>query len=191
MIGITGGIGAGKSVVSRLLRAKGLPVYDCDSQAKRILNESPELREAIARRFGSHCIAPDGTIATKEVAKIDFHDSMARTWLNHLVHSAVREDVARFADRHPDPVFVESAIMKTSRLYLQLDAMWVVSAPEDLRILRSCRRDGADIEQVKARIDAQSSEYADFGDIPVAMIFNDDSHSLLTQVDSLLDPLLL
>ena len=80
--------------------------------------------------------------------------------------------------------------MKTSRLYLQLDAMWVVTAPEELRIERSCRRDGADAEQVKARIDAQRGEFADFGDIPVAMIYNDDSHSLLTQVDSLLAPLL-
>lgn len=190
MIGITGGIGAGKSVVSRLLRAKGLPVYDCDSQAKRILNESPQLREAIARQFGSHCISPEGKIVSKELAKIIFHDSEARLWLNHLVHNAVREDVARFADRYPDPVFVESAIMKTSRLYLQLDAMWVVTAPEELRIERSCRRDGADVEQVKARIDAQRGEFSDFGDIPVAMIYNDDSHSLLTQVDSLLAPLL-
>lgn len=190
VIGITGGIGAGKSVVSRVLRCKGFTVYDCDSEARRLMEESDELKRDIACRLGGECLTPDGRLHRQAIASRIFGDDGHRRWLNSRVHAMVREDIAARAASHSDgTLFVESAIMRTSGLDLMCDAIWLVDAPTDLRLERACRRDGSDREAVLARMKSQASEFEDFACSSVATIENDGVTPLLPCIEELLEGL--
>lgn len=194
VIGITGGIGAGKSVVSRILRCKGHTVYDCDSEAKALMDASEILKREISRRLGVQCILEDGSLNRREIAACVFSDSSHREWLNGKVHSMVRIDIERriaqeFAESGEGSIFfVESAIMKTGGLDALCDAIWVVDAPEDLRLQRACSRDGADAEHVMNRINTQRDELTGFS-CPIEQIENDGADSILLQINKLLKTL--
>lgn len=197
VIGITGGIGAGKSVVSRIIRCKGYEVYDCDLEAKRIMDLSPDLHVAIAERFGNECIMPDGALDRKQIAKYVFGNDDHRLWLNSMVHAMVREDIkVKILESKYNIFFIESAILKSSRLTEMCNEIWLVTAPEELRLQRAMDRDKADRQQIIERMKSQQHEY-DFPstrnhetcDFPSArIIINDSSHPLLPQITSLLTP---
>lgn len=160
IIGITGGIGAGKSMVSRILRLKGYPVYDCDSEARRIMEGSGHIKQCISDRLGSGCINTDGSLNRQVIARHVFASESHRMWLNSLVHGMVRDDVALRAARTPgENFFVESAILSTSGLDRMCGAIWLVEAPELVRIARAAYRDGSSVESVRLRIDSQKSEF--------------------------------
>lgn len=186
LIGITGGIGAGKSVVSRILRLKGYEVYDCDMEARAIMDASEELKEALRERFGTRCVRPDGCIDRKEIAGHVFGNDSHRKWLNSIVHALVRDDLAaRIAGSDSDVFFVESAILHTSHLDEMCDSVWIVDAPEELRLERACRRDGAGRESVLARMKSQRDELANIRCGNVATILNDGRKPLLSQIEEL------
>lgn len=186
VIGITGGIGAGKSVVSRSLRCRGLAVYDCDSEARRIMEGSESLKREIACRFGDGCIGPDGSLCRPAIAGVVFADDAHRLWLNSRVHALVRDDISRRVAEAGDGVFfVESAIMKSSGLDRMCDAIWLVEAPLELRVRRACRRDGSARGAVMARIRSQSAEFDGLDCPRVETIFNDGRSPLLAQIDGL------
>lgn len=186
LIGITGGIGAGKSVVSRILRLQGHEVYDCDSEAKRLMDASGELKSAIACRFGSECVGADGSLDRKAIAGYVFGNDTHREWLNGLVHGLVREDIARrLAGPDAGICFVESAIMHTSHLDEMCDEVWLVDAPEEMRLDRASRRDGADRQAVMARMRSQRDEFANIRCGRVVRIDNDGTVSLLAQIERL------
>ena len=90
---ITGGIGSGKSVVSRICRLRGYEVYDTDYEAKRIMDHDAKIRHAITSRWGSAAVFPDGSLNRKHIASVIFADDQERLWLNALVHSAVRKEL--------------------------------------------------------------------------------------------------
>lgn len=184
-IGITGGIGAGKSVVSRILRCKGFEVYDCDSEARRLMDGSERLKTDIACRMGAHCILDSGVLDRRAIAEIVFSDDSHRDWLNKAVHEMVRNDLkARIAHCCGSVMFVESAILRTGALLPFCDEVWLVDAPEDIRLRRACSRDGADPDAVKKRMLSQAGEFSDFGNLTVLKIINDDRLSLLPQIDN-------
>lgn len=188
VIGITGGIGAGKSVVSRILRCRGYAVYDCDFEARMIMDASDDLKSALVGRFGSACVDGEGRLDRKEIARYVFGDDDHRLWLNSLVHSMVRDDIVRrLADASGPLFFVESAILRTSGLSELCDAVWIVEASEDIRLSRACMRDNTDELSVKARIDAQREELAGFRGSAVDVVFNDGLTPLLPQIDNLLN----
>lgn len=190
VIGIAGGIGAGKSVVSRVLRSKGHEVYDCDSEARRMMEASDLLKADIAARLGDSCISADGSLDRREIAKCIFGDDSCREWLNSRVHRMVREDVARRASSASEGIlFVESAILKSSGLCYLCDRIWIVDAPEEVRIERACARDGSDRDSVKARIEAQRDEESGFDDTPVDIIRNDGLCPVLPEIEKLLTSL--
>lgn len=187
VIGITGGIGAGKSVVSRVLRSKGFEVYDCDFEARRIMEESDELKSAIAARLGDECIRGDGTLDRRMIARLVFGDDSHRLWLNGRVHGMVRQDVERrVAASAGEILFVESAIFRTSGLDSICDSIWIVDAPESVRIRRACERDCSSIDAVMSRIEAQQNELTGFSGITVHAICNDGQTPLLPQIEKLL-----
>lgn len=162
MIGITGGIGSGKSVVSRILRLRGLPVYDCDLEAKRIMDSSEEVLRALNERFGDEVCPAAGPICRPMLARHVFGDDEVRLWLNSLVHRLVRDDVAAWSRRMEaagcSRCFVESAILASSGLAAMCDEIWLVTAPESERVARVASRDAADPDHIRRRIIAQKEE---------------------------------
>lgn len=157
-IGITGGIGSGKSTVCRIFAELGIAVYDSDGEAKRLMRESASLREAICREFGAESYA-GGELNRRYLASCIFGDDDARRRLNDLVHPAVMADFAAWAERQTsDYVILESAILFEAGLQSSVDRTIAVLSPEPLRVARAMKRDGADEHAVRSRMACQLSD---------------------------------
>lgn len=186
LIGITGGIGSGKSVVSRILRLRGEAVYDCDLEAKRIMDESEEVLTALNERFGDEVCPVGGPIDRKALSRHVFGSDEHRLWLNSLVHRLVREDIILWSkvleESGATRCYVESAILATSGLTAICDEIWIVTAPEKERIERVKGRDGLDEEDIRKRIESQKEEQRLVlaAGIPVRTIDNGSKASLLS-----------
>lgn len=183
LIGITGGIGAGKSVVSRILRLQGYEVYDCDLEAKRLMDGSEEVRRALAGRWGED-IYREGRLDRPRVAEIVFGDAGEKRWLDTLVHGLVRDHLKGWMaerDVAGKRLFVESAILYGSGLAEMCSEVWLVTAPLELRLRRVEERSGLSPDKALARINAQMPELRLMTEagIPVREIVNDGNHSLL------------
>lgn len=188
LIGVTGGIGAGKSVVSRILRLKGFPVYDCDSRAKDLMDSSEEILKALALHFGEEVIKNDGSLDRVLIASLVFSLDDERLWLNKLVHGAVREDLMMWkSECDAELCFVESAIMVSSGLDLLCDKIWVIEAPVELRKDRALKRGGVTEENLDLRIKAQRMEIDALPSEKVERIENSEESSLLLQIERLLN----
>ena len=164
IVGITGGIGSGKSTIARALAARGFTVYDCDKEAKRIIAENPDVQKEIIDLLGKEAFIKSPITNhqspiynTDYVAKRVFADETLLSKLNAIIHPAVGLDIMK---RQPD--FVESAILFESGLNVLCNRIIVIDAPEDIRIARTIARDyqgdasPANINKVRAaRIHAQ------------------------------------
>lgn len=201
MTAVAGGIGCGKSVVSRMLRLLGYEVYDCDSRAKSIMDGSSAIMARLAHEISSDVIetGADGmqVINRRRLADIVFNDGDALARLNAIVHSAVKDDILRWKTslaqsvlRGPLHLFVETAILVESGLDRMVDNVWEVSAPLETRIERAMMRDNAPRHLIEARIRSQRSLSDCDGvmapDIRVDRIVNDDFRPLLPQIFALL-----
>lgn len=186
LIGLTGGIGTGKSTVARILRLRGYEVYDCDLEAKRLMDESLEVRRSLRDRWGEDIYSAEGELDRRKVAEYVFADRREKAWLDSLVHGLVRDDVKRWADTHTDyrhdTVFVESAILFTSGLAGMCQEVWEVTAPLDIRLERVMKRSGLTREQALARIDAQKEEQKICQSIHTRQIVNDGTTPLLDAI---------
>lgn len=157
IIGLTGGIGSGKSVVSRILRLTGERVYDCDREAKLLMEGNREIKRRLVDEIDQRVVA-DGVIDRQLLADIVFTDEQARRRLNDIVHGAVRDDVMRIASDCP-MLFVESAILAESGLAALCDEIWLVEAgDDDLRIKRVMQRNKCEAESIRRRIRSQHRE---------------------------------
>lgn len=184
LIALTGGIGSGKSVVARMLRAMGYEVYDCDSRAKAIMDADPSIRARIAGEVCAEAVVGH-TIDRPLLAKVVFSDSRALSRLNDIVHGAVRADISSWAGSG-EIAFVETAILYQSGIDRMVSEVWEVVAPVALRLSRAMQRDGATARSVKARIDAQDT-YTPQSLHPVRKeIVNDGVVPLLPQLLTLL-----
>lgn len=190
LIAIAGGIGSGKSTVSRILVSLGLRVYDCDSRAKLLMDSDSEILRRLTEEI-SPAVVVDGVINRQLLASIVFADEDKLQRLNKIVHSSVIADIHRWADRHADEplLFVETAILLESGLHLHMDEVWLVEASEQTRLSRACARDGVTEEAIRARMARQLPVTADaLGGIPLKVIDNDGSAALLPQVLQLIAP---
>ncbi|MEI6409971.1 MAG: dephospho-CoA kinase, partial [Bacteroidota bacterium] len=155
-VGITGGIGVGKSTVCRIFEALGIPVYDADYWAKWLITNDPALKQQIKELFGAEAYLPDGTYNRAFVASQVFSDKNKLAALNASVHPAVARHGAEWhqaqIERGCPYTLKEAALMIESGSYRQLDCLIVVTAPESLRIQRVMQRDGVDEKTVRARI---------------------------------------
>ncbi|MCC8070392.1 MAG: dephospho-CoA kinase [Bacteroidales bacterium] len=186
LIAITGGIGSGKSVVSEVLRVKGYAVYDCDSEAKRLMDSSAEIRRRIASDVDPKAILPDGTIDRCRLSSTVFSDGEALERLNSIVHGAVRADLEKWSRKQGPLCFVETAILYESGLDKMVDEVWEVKAPEELRIKRVERRSHLTRAQVEARIAAQKNGEVEHPHPCTYSIHNDEIHAMLPQIHNLL-----
>ncbi len=186
IIGLTGGIGSGKSVVSRILRLKGYPVYDCDSEAKHIMSVSRKILDSLCERFGEECVNEDGSLNRKHLSCRVFNNKEDLAWLNALVHSEVRTDFNEWVHKRGGVCFVESAILHTSHLDESCREIWLVEAPEDIRFYRAMQRGGIEETDLRLRMKTQTEEFQGLDKEKVRIIRNYGDNSLLGQISGLL-----
>jgi len=182
-VGITGGIGSGKSIVCNIFRLLGIPVYPADAHAKRLMEESPDLRASLVKSFGEKVYNSDGSLDRQYLAGIVFNNVVMLEQLNQLVHPAVVEDYARWVLQFPEAPYTirEAAILFESGTWKDLDTILLVDAPEEMRIKRVMSRDGRKEAEVRAIISRQwtsekKKEYANY------IIENDESHMVIPRV---------
>lgn len=157
-VGITGGIGSGKSIVARILQLMGYPVYASDQRAKEIMHENPLIINGLKKLFGEEAYLHSQLNRPFIAAQI-FRDDALRTQMNQLVHPAVREDFQNWVKQQDSPlVFQESALLFETGGYKLFDAVVLVTAPENIRMERIKERDQLNDEQVRARFKAQMPE---------------------------------
>lgn len=180
-VGLTGGIGSGKTTVAKVFRVLGIPVFEADLAGHRVLEEDEQVQEAIADRFGRAVLGPKG-IDRATLSRIVFQDRSALEALNAIVHPVVRQAFRTWAQAQPSPyVLMEAAILVESGGHAALDRLVVVSAPEELRLQRTMLRDGTSREQVHARMRNQATEEARLA-AAHWVIHNDDRQLVIPQV---------
>ncbi|MCS7086086.1 MAG: dephospho-CoA kinase [Bacteroidia bacterium] len=184
VIGVTGGMGGGKTTVCRALEALGYAVYYADVRAKRLMNEDPALRRAITSAFGPQIYPADGALDRARLAQIVFADRNALQTLNALVHPAVKLDFERWLAQRPTQrswVVKEAAIMFEAGTNVGCKAVVYVSAPEAVRILRIAQRESLSEAEIRRRLDNQ---WPDERKIPLAdyLIVNDGKNPILPQI---------
>lgn len=162
-IGLTGGIGAGKSYVSQLLTAQcGIPVYDCDREAKHLMVTSPVIRQQLTALLGTEAYLPDGQLNKRLIADYLFANEEHQRAVNAIVHPAVKADFRQWATEQEQAgapaVGIESAILVEAGFTDLADKVIVVEAPLALRLQRVMKRDGATEEEVRARMARQISD---------------------------------
>ena len=178
---ITGGIGSGKSVVSRILCLMGYEVYDCDANAKILMNSSAHIRKELTSLFGNGVYSEDGTLNKAKLSEKIFSDKDALSKVNAIVHPVVKDDINKRIECSTDPLFfIESALPRESGLDRMCNAVWLVTAPEETRVLRVMARNGVSSGQVKARIKNQN--FSQIDNTNVLEIINNDSNAVLPQI---------
>lgn len=183
-IGITGGIGSGKSLVCKIFACLGVPIYDADSRAKSIMTTDGILVEQIKQEFGNLSYYEDGTLNREYLSATVFNDTNKLGKLNELVHPKVKEDTVKWVNENKDHPYLlrEAALLFESGAYKLMDKIIVVTASETLRIRRALSRDSNRTEQeVMSIIRNQMPEKdkiskADF------VIKNDESELITPQV---------
>ncbi|WEK35103.1 MAG: dephospho-CoA kinase [Candidatus Pseudobacter hemicellulosilyticus] len=180
-IGITGGIGSGKSTVARIFQVLGVPVYNADSAAKRLMNEDPQLQQELIAHFGPETYQ-DGRLNRSWLASVVFNNKEKLELLNSLVHPAtIRDGEAWTARQQSAYTIKEAALLFESGSYRHLDYVIGVSAPLALRIHRTMQRDQVSKEEVQSRMNKQIPEnikmrLCDF------VIVNDEQQAVIPQV---------
>ena len=186
-IGITGGIGSGKTYVCQLLQQRGIPVYHCDDEAKRLMTESPLIRQRLTRFLGADAYTPSG-LNKPLIARYLFADQRHAERINRIVHPVVRQDFLLWTEQQQDaPIVVqECALLFESGFQDTVDVTVEVYAPLHLRLQRAVQRDQATPEQIQARMAQQMDEEekrqrADF------CVLNDGTADLDAQLTQLLE----
>lgn len=183
-IGITGGIGSGKSVVSRLLEIMGIPVYVADIEARRLMQVDTRIRTGLIKLFGEE-IYSGGTLDRMALAKATFGYPEKLEAVNALVHPLVREDFHRWAleqnKLERQVVAIESAILVEAGFLSDVDLVLMVFAPIEVRLRRAMLRDGSSEESIRKRIssqmdDEQKLKYAHH------VLYNDGKKPLIPQL---------
>jgi dephospho-CoA kinase len=185
-IGITGGIGSGKSVVARLFAALGVPVYDSDSRAKWVMAHDAVLREQLQAAFGAETYDAAGQLNRPYLAQVAFNDATQLARLNTLVHPRVGEDFATWtaaqaAAGYPY-ILKEAALLYESGAYRSLDSIITVFAPPEVRtarvLCRDAHRSAAEVQAImgKQLSEEEKLQRADY------VVYNDDSQLVLPQV---------
>jgi dephospho-CoA kinase len=183
-VGVTGGIGSGKSLICRIFGILGAPVYDADSHAKELMTTDGILITQIKKEFGELSFVNDGSLNRSYLSKEVFSDSQKLEKLNKLVHPRVAVDYETWVKENYEASYVvkEAALLIEAKSYLSLDKLIVVSAPEKIRVKRVLERDKHRTEkQVYEVIGNQMSE-DEKRKLADHIIVNDESELVITQV---------
>lgn len=183
-IGLTGGIGSGKTIVAKIFETLGIPVYYTDDEAKRIMNEDEALKQAIREHFGAPSYI-NGTLNRSFISEKVFNDPEKLALLNALVHPATIRDSVAWMQQQVSPYAIkEAALIFESGMDAQLDYVIGVSAPVDLRIGRIMSRSQLKREEVLKRMENQMDEKKKIA-LCNFVITNDEKQAVLPQVLSL------
>ena len=189
-IGLTGGIGSGKSTVAKVFEALGIPVYYADDAAKRLMTEDEELKEKIKKEFGES-VYKNEKLDRKKLAAVVFNAPEKLQLLNSIVHPSTIKDAERWMQKQTTAYCIkEAALIFESGAHEHLDYVIGITAPAPLRMLRTMQRDGVTREEVMSRMDKQMDELikmklCDF------VINNDEQEMLLPQIIELHKKLLI
>jgi len=184
-IGITGGIGAGKSLVAEIIKAMGYPVYNSDERAKELTDSNPKIKEGLIHLFGEE-IYQNGTLNKFALAQAIFSDESLREKVNALIHPIVREDFNLWAlAQNNSLVFNESAILFETGYFKNFDAIILVYAPKELRIKRIMKRDNCSENEVLKRMNSQFSDEEKY-QLTEFRVLNDEQTPLLVQVEQII-----
>ena len=188
-LAITGSIGSGKSVVSRMMNVLGVPVYDCDVNAKRLMTDDEFIVSELKRMFGDECYEDDGTLNRQYIASRIFTDKENIKRVNSLVHPVVKRDFEEWAARQDSSVVaVETAILYESGMIEAVDKVLVVWADRETAINRTMQRSGMNRIQVENRMNNQMS-VDDLLLMSDYSLYNDGDEPLLPRVMSVVEEL--
>ncbi|MCE5204612.1 MAG: dephospho-CoA kinase [Porphyromonadaceae bacterium] len=189
-IGVTGGIGSGKSVVCDIFRLHGIPVYDADREAKELNDTSAVIRAELSRHFGEG-LYHEGKLDRKAFASIIFQDKQKLAVANAIIHPELAKNFLNWCGRqeqHHSMVIIDAALLFEAGFNKWLDKIITVYAPKEIRLQRTITRDVSSADKVEARMNAQLPEeekirQSDF------TIYNDNRHSLILQVAEIIKKL--
>ena len=188
-VAITGGIGSGKSYISAMLEERGIPVYNADTESKRLTLSNAEIRNKLIALLGEEIYA-NGELNKPMLASYLFASTENAVRINGIIHPVVKEDFKCWLANHVEKEItaLESAILYEAGFEDSVDAVLVVFAPRELRLERAMKRDKATREQIEARMDAQMDEEekcrrADF------VVYNDGTLPLDEQLTSFINQL--
>ena len=188
-VGLTGGIGSGKSTVAQIFEVLGIPVYYADVEAKRLMNEDPELRSAIVEAFGKQAYH-ENTLNRKYISSIVFSDRAKLDLLNSIVHPATKKDGETWMHHQITPYAIhEAALIFEANVNERLDYVIGVSSPMELRIKRAMQRDNASREEVLERMNKQLDVETKISRCDFVLI-NDEQQLLIPQVLALHEKLI-
>jgi dephospho-CoA kinase len=183
-IGVTGGIGVGKSIVCRMFAVLGIPIYDADTRAKWVMRYDEALRQELTDAFGTDSYTADGELNRAYLAKTAFYDPQKLALLNSIVHPHVANDFIDWAAANSSAPYLvkEAALMYESESWRQMDEIIAVFAPMDVRIKRLLQRDTHRTQQdIEAIIGKQLKEEEKMARAQ-HVVYNDDQQLLIPQV---------
>ena len=188
-IGITGGIGSGKSVVCDILRLHNIAIFDADKEAKTLNNSSVIIREQLINHFGKD-IYTDNTLNRKLFAELIFNNEDNLRIANSIIHPEVSKSFIKWCQQNSSSsiIAIESAIIIEAGFRKHIDKLITIYTPEELRINRVASRDRTSVKNKKARIDSQISEEEKIK-LSDYTILNDNLHSLILQVSEIIENL--
>ncbi len=183
-IGVTGGIGSGKSLVTKIFLSLGVPVYDADSRAKKLMNSDPVLISELKKEFGEQAYYANGLLNRDYIAATVFNDEEKLKKLNALVHPRVKSDTEEWVQQNSEKPYVvkEAALLFESGVHQSLDKVIVVSAPESIRINRVMLRDAHRTKSELVKIIASQMNEEERLMRADYVIINDESQLLIPQV---------
>lgn len=180
-VGLTGGIGSGKSTVAQLFEVLGIPVYYADIEAKKLMNENTELKQAIIKNFGKEAYTNEG-LDRKYISSIVFSDPLKLEVLNSIVHPATKKDGEHWMHRQTTAYAIhEAALIFEANVADQLDYVIGVSSPQTLRINRAMERDHVSRDEILRRMTKQLDEEIKMSKCDFVVI-NDEQQLLIPQV---------
>jgi len=181
--GITGGIGSGKTTVCKVFELLGIPVYYADEEAKKILDNDPDVKKNVLTVFGYEVLSEQGLIDRKKISAIVFKDQQKLAQLNSIIHPVVALHFSNWLLPYSSHKYIikEAAILFESDAYKQVDKVITVVAPVALRIKRAMQRDGMSLEQVEQRMKYQMNDEEKMKR-SAFVIHNDEQQLLITQV---------
>ena len=183
-VGITGGIGSGKTTICQVFETLGIPIYYADERAKALMTGNKKLKKEIISIFGADSYFLNGRLNRKFISSLAFDNASLLKELNAVVHPAVALDGEKwfYELKHDLPYAIkEAALLIESKSYLKLDKLIVVVCPDEIRLQRAAARDKSKLEDIRKRMaqqlsDSEREKFADF------VILNDGKHSLIEQV---------
>lgn len=188
-IGITGGIGSGKSVVSKLLQLMGVPVYIADVESKRLTETDPDIRAALISLLGDE-VYQDGKLNRPLLASYIFGNKDNLTMVNRIIHPRIKDDFRRWVQSHSfyPIVGIEAAILIEAGFTEDVDQVVLVYAPQEIRLRRAVSRDACAAEQIQQRMRNQMPD-EDKMAFAHHIIYNDDKQALIPQLGALIKTL--